>query len=219
MANKHFVGIPDTIYDTMENGKNYYLTITKDTTISVEEELIPLSVIQTYISSSQTDIANLNNRVGNLETPDYITVVRTSNVTIGTTSTTIAFDTTVSGNGITNSDGVITVNKSGLYSGFITLWINQSSNPTLWLWVEHSTDGGATWSIYRNTGSKILSNIDSQFTFQLDGNVVLNAGDKIRIRMNRSGGGGEAAVLEQQTTTIDSVSVTQYAAMLAMCKM
>lgn len=67
MAEKLHIGIDKTILDTMDFTKKYYLTTDKNAEIQVEEEVIPLENIQTYISSSQTELTNVENRLGTIE--------------------------------------------------------------------------------------------------------------------------------------------------------
>ena len=211
-SNKKYVD--DSV--SLKANDNAVVKLTGDQVIDGVKTFGSFPITPSITPTSDYQVANKKYVDSLLQQPDYITVVKTANLTINTAETLIDFNTVVSSNNITNNAGEITVSNAGLYTGFITLWINQSANPVVWVWVEKYNTSTLVWETYRNVASKIAAASDTQFLFQLDGLMVLNANDKFRIRSLRIGGTG--AVLESQTTTINGVTATQYLAMLTVFK-
>lgn len=146
---------------------------------------------------------------------DVITVIKTANLALSTTAQMIGFDTIVHSEGITNAGGVITIDKTGLYYGTLKMYVNQNSNPDVWVWTERSTDG-LTWETFNGMATKLRVNTDSEMFVSLNGTMDLNAGDKVRIMSAIVGAG--SATLETQTTTIGTTALTQYPAIISIIK-
>lgn len=167
-----------------------------------------------YVTEKEEMLPFLD-RISLLENPDMITIIKTANLTLSTTAQTIAFDTVVHNEAISNNNGVITIAKTGLYYGTLKMYINQTTNPDVWVWVEKSADG-TTWNTFNGIASKLRVNTDSEMFVSLNGTMDLNANDKIRVMVAIVGAG--SASLESQTTTIGTTSLTQHPAIMSIIK-
>lgn len=146
---------------------------------------------------------------------DVITVIKTANLALSTTAQMIGFDAIVHSEGITNAGGIITIDKTGLYYGMLKMYVNQNSNPDVWIWAERSADG-TTWETFNGLATKLRVNTDSEMFVFLNGTMDLIAGEKIRIMTAIVGAG--SASLETQTATIGTTALTQFPAIISIIK-
>lgn len=169
---------------------------------------------QGYVTEKEEMLPVLN-RISILENRDMITAIKTTNLTLSATPSIINFDTIVHNENISNNNGVITIDKTGLYYGTLKIYVNQTTNPDLWIWVEKSTDG-TNWSTFNGLASKYKASTDSEILISLNGTMDLNSEEQIRIMTAIVGPG--SAVLETQTTTIGTTTLTQYSSVLTIIK-
>lgn len=219
MTRKHFIGIPDTVYDNMNNTSNYYLTTKKDASISVEEETIPLNLLQSYISSTQTDLANLTNRVGNLEYNVHLTTALNPNLSVQTTTSQIVFDTQLSniGNLEVTPSGTIKSNLDGVYFGNLTLHFESVSAPSIWVWFEKKPAATGVWEKYGLLATNFFIS-DSIAHINVSGIPIgLLTNDEIKVNIVKESAVG-TATLVTNTLNIDTETLTQYAAVLNVYK-
>ena len=151
-------------------------------------------------------------------TAERITAIRSLSLTV-TSETVIAFDPaqTVGANGLTiNVGGNLECVTSGYYQGSIKFYINESSDPTHYAWVEIKPFATGVWELSPASLFKFKISNDAGMIVPLNGGLNLLAGDEVRFKGRATSG---SSTLQTQTDTAPALgTTTQFAAMLNMWK-
>lgn len=124
----------------------------------------------------------------------------------------LTFDQDIVTAGIKNENGVFTVSETGIYIGSLSGFIDQSSFPDVWFYLEHMPKTTQTWVKYRNLAQAVKVDSDNGMAIDLGATMNLIEGDKFRIGAIIDGNG--SATFTTKTKTIDGVTVTQHSAIL-----
>jgi len=93
----------------------------------------------------------------------------------------IVFDTTVSNYGITQTAGVFTINTDGYYAGTLEMYMDETGDPTVYIWVEVKPNGGS-WQLSNDSMFALKIKEDSSMLFFFK-SMEFSAGDEFRIKM------------------------------------
>lgn len=67
MSEKHFIGFSENIFSSLNKNKKYYIEVDGYGKVYAEEVVIPLNLLQNYITDSQTELSNVNNRLNSID--------------------------------------------------------------------------------------------------------------------------------------------------------
>lgn len=218
----NLIGINDNISSNtskITNLENSNLSLITDVNLLKTDNITNktnITNLQNDNTTNKNDIITLINKTNSLENKDKIKVYKSTNLTINTTPTLINFDQTITNTVITNNSGEITIGSTGSYIGTLDLYVNQTSNPNIWFYIGHTPISTGTEVIYMGLGGRTSFTTDGSFYYHINGTMSLSAGDKIKIYAFRTG--GNAAILESVSTTVNGNTITQYPAMLSFYK-
>lgn len=143
---------------------------------------------------------------------DRISAVRTTNLSLSSTPTVIAYDAVSSQKSIDNASGEIYFQNAGLYSVSVKSYIAPTATTEIWMYVEKKPAGSSTWSRIQNTGSKIKAYNEGLYTIIGSIPLQIAAGDKIRVQTAITNNGN--ATMSLQTATVGAETLNQYPSVL-----
>ena len=145
---------------------------------------------------------------------DQIKAIRDTNKVLDGTEQILDFDIISQNAGITMpTDGFFEVSRDGYYEGTVTLNINESSNPDLFLWAETRVDNVSAWSPTSTLMIKQFFKEDGSFTVHVNGGFNLDNGNQIRVMVKRDNGN---ITLTKETETLGGQTLTQYPVFISM---
>lgn len=152
-----------------------------------------------------------------LNTPSImLDTVMTSNLTCDTSleEKILNFDVSRKARGITLlNNGEILVSESGTYNGHLILQVNETSDPTIFVWIEVKPAATGTWELSGGMARTKFKE-DTSWTLTLDGSLDLQAGDIVRTKIMMQGQGTDQFTLENITQSVTLGTLLQPAAHL-----
>lgn len=131
----------------------------------------------------------------------------------------IEFDTVSNSNDISlGLNGEIEVLKSGQYGGHLVLYINETSKPTVIVWNEIKPLSTGVWEVSGGMAKTQIAE-DSAFTLSLDGSMLLQAGDKVRIKAMLVGMGADKFTLQGVSQAVGLGTISQPSANIEIVRM
>lgn len=167
---------------------------------SNSEEKIPTQrSVKTYVDNS-------------IKSVQRIVATRTTDLTIGA-QTIVPFEQAVKSVGITlDPSGSIVVSEDGFYHGNFKLYLQESGDPLVMIWMECKPLATGVWHLCSGAMIKLKFKDSGGNSVSLNGGLDLLAGDEFRIMVKAISGGG---TLKTQTETTDLGVITQPAASLS----
>jgi len=105
----------------------------------------------------------------------------------------IPFDVDVRSSGITVSAGVFTMPQDGRYKGSLTLQIDETSDPTLMVWLEVKPLSTGVWALGEGLRKTKIKD-DTFYTISLNGTMELLSGDQVRVSAAITSSADEAVI-------------------------
>lgn len=156
-------------------------------------------------------------RITALEAPARIKAALTTDMPLSNTiPQVLQFNDVIIAHNISNLSGVFTFNDAGAYVGTLELYINRSSMPTVWIFVEKYNTNTSNWEVYRGLATSLKAEVDGVFIATINGSISAAAGDVFRISAIQQGSG--SATLESRQLQLGSYNLIQHPAILTLYK-
>lgn len=172
-------------------------------------------VLNAFTDENKAKLAGLPDTSGTVE---RITAIRSLTLVVSSEST-ISFDPaqTVGANGlVVNVSGNVEclAGGDGHYQGSFKVYVDESSDPTIYSWIEIKPQSTGVWEVSPASLFKTKLKEDSGLCIPLNGGIDLLEGDEIRFKTRATSG---TSTLVTQTDTGPALgTVTQFAAVLNM---